>query len=242
MTGHISVRESIRWLPDEASEPTSTIVLTSPGRLFVDLRIYKSESGIIESDAVLPLSRLEWAIAGTSVDSSETGGIDPVDQHWRGKWIHWIDSRTEDCTDVADEGDMFPLPPDGARVLEKGRMVNSATGLETDYEEIWGSEEISKEVEPKSCCLVLQLDQTGESGKKRQGRIVRLGQYVQGFVRAGEELVVERWKWEGEWERVVKIGEGIEIPTDFVTGFGHEAQVDDEVRVGQDIWKVVEKS
>lgn len=35
----ISVRESIRWKPDEASEPTSTLVLTSPGRHFVDVRI-----------------------------------------------------------------------------------------------------------------------------------------------------------------------------------------------------------
>ena len=50
MSGHISVRESIRWLPDEASEPTSTIVLTSPGRLFVDLRFYKSDAGLVESD------------------------------------------------------------------------------------------------------------------------------------------------------------------------------------------------
>lgn len=35
----ISIRRYIRWLPDEASEPTSTIVLTSPGRRFVDLRV-----------------------------------------------------------------------------------------------------------------------------------------------------------------------------------------------------------
>lgn len=35
----ISIREFIRWLPAEASEPTSTMVLTSPGRRFVDIRI-----------------------------------------------------------------------------------------------------------------------------------------------------------------------------------------------------------
>lgn len=40
--GSISFREHIRWIPDEASEPTSTIVLTSPQRRFVDLRILKS--------------------------------------------------------------------------------------------------------------------------------------------------------------------------------------------------------
>ena len=34
----ISLRDFIRWLPDDASEPTSTIVVTSPGRRFVDIR------------------------------------------------------------------------------------------------------------------------------------------------------------------------------------------------------------
>lgn len=192
---------------------------------------------------VLPLSRLEWAIAGTSVDPATNGGIDPVDNQWRGKWIHWIDSRTEDCTNVADEGDMFPLPSDPSKVLEKGRMVNPATGLETDYEEIWLSEEISGGQPGGKCCVVLDLDGVGADGKKRQGRIVRLGQYVQGFVRAGGNVVVERWKWAGNgWERLAKIGNAIEIPTDFATGFAHEADVGDEVKVGQDVWKVVEKS
>jgi hypothetical protein len=37
----ISIREYIRWLPDERDEPTSTIVLTTPERRFVDIRILK---------------------------------------------------------------------------------------------------------------------------------------------------------------------------------------------------------
>jgi hypothetical protein len=41
--GSISIREHIRWLPDKASEPTSTIVLTSPQRRFVDLRIFRPD-------------------------------------------------------------------------------------------------------------------------------------------------------------------------------------------------------
>lgn len=35
----ISFRKFIRWLPDEASEPTSTLVLTSPEKRFVDIRV-----------------------------------------------------------------------------------------------------------------------------------------------------------------------------------------------------------
>jgi len=40
----ISIRESIRWLPDAASEPTTTIVLTTPQRRFVDIRVLKPTS------------------------------------------------------------------------------------------------------------------------------------------------------------------------------------------------------
>jgi hypothetical protein len=40
----ISHRKFIRWLPDEASEPTSTLVLTSPAGRFVDLRVLLPES------------------------------------------------------------------------------------------------------------------------------------------------------------------------------------------------------
>lgn len=35
----ISFRKFIRWLPEEASEPTSTLVLTSPEKRFVDIRV-----------------------------------------------------------------------------------------------------------------------------------------------------------------------------------------------------------
>lgn len=41
MSPNISVRESIRWLPNEASEPTTTLVLTSAENRFVDIRILR---------------------------------------------------------------------------------------------------------------------------------------------------------------------------------------------------------
>ena len=49
--GSVSIRRSIRWLPDEASEPTATLVLTSPQRRFVDLRIVKPVAGLGSSPA-----------------------------------------------------------------------------------------------------------------------------------------------------------------------------------------------
>lgn len=42
MAPNISIREYIRWLPEEASEPTTTLVLTSAENRFVDIRIIKA--------------------------------------------------------------------------------------------------------------------------------------------------------------------------------------------------------
>ncbi|KAH7361780.1 hypothetical protein B0T11DRAFT_327927 [Plectosphaerella cucumerina] len=125
----ISVRESIRWLPEEASEPTSTIVLTSPGRRFVDLRVLHAGAASSGEDVVSP-ERLDWAIAGSSL-SVPTPDRGPNTTH--SQWRHWVDSRTLDVENATDEGFMSPLG--GGRTLEEGRMANPETGVETDYEE-----------------------------------------------------------------------------------------------------------
>jgi hypothetical protein len=72
-TACISFRESIRWLPNDASEPTQTIVLTAlRSGVFLDVR-FDTESGM-----------LDWAFAGyrSSVEPNST------------KFTHHIDSRT----------------------------------------------------------------------------------------------------------------------------------------------------
>ncbi|PHH61770.1 hypothetical protein CDD81_7981 [Ophiocordyceps australis] len=136
--GSISVRRSIRWLPSEAEEPTSTLVLTSPERRFVDLRILKNDeeaSWSEDSDQERTLSekRLDWAIAGTCATSvAKEGSRHAV-------WRHWIDSRTQRPEDVVDQGHVV-AQPDGT-VLETGRGVNPATGTEGAYEEVWEEQE-----------------------------------------------------------------------------------------------------
>ncbi|KAK0746461.1 hypothetical protein B0T18DRAFT_438441 [Schizothecium vesticola] len=229
--GDISLRRHIRWLPDPASEPTSTIVVTSPERRFVDIRVLLDAQSL--PDGTLPLSGLDWAIAGTSTSS------DPLpDGSSHCVWSHWISSRTADVDGVADEGDNHPQP-DGS-VLETGRMVNPATGEVGDYEEVWVSEEI-KTVEAGGgppgegegpVCVVMKME--AEGGMKR-GMLVRLGQYCQAVVRVGGEVVVER---------TVRVGGGkTEVPAEVATHLGHLATVEDEVRVGTgEIWRVVERS
>ncbi|KAK3502428.1 hypothetical protein B0T13DRAFT_169594 [Neurospora crassa] len=141
----ISIRQSIRWIPSSSpssssdtpppSEPTSTIVLTSPSGRFVDLRIFKEDPSSPNHTSVfihphsytgseteakeaktLPLSRLDWAIAGTSTHTSTRPTIGYYGQklilpdgrtvngttadlksgkhpYMRGRWTHWVDSR-----------------------------------------------------------------------------------------------------------------------------------------------------
>ncbi|KAH6632445.1 hypothetical protein F5144DRAFT_593212 [Chaetomium tenue] len=258
----ISIRESIRWLPDEASEPTSTIVLTTPNRRFVDLRILKSDSSasataVPPDHVTLPLSRLDWAIAGTSSSSVIPSRQEPGKEIRHGQWAHWIDSRAADCDGVVDEGDMFDDPSDASLTLETGRMLNPATGVETDYEEVWRSDPIQTVPAPgggpgdgQVTCLALQMESVTGGGSEgpgkrvKRGLVVRLGQYCQAFARDGDNITLERLKWDAAqqwWVTQVRIGDQ-ELPTEIATHLAHETMLDDEVRVGGAIWKVVERA
>ncbi|KAI1426709.1 hypothetical protein F5Y12DRAFT_783750 [Xylaria sp. FL1777] len=225
----ISIRDSIRWLPDEpASEPTSTVVLTSPEHRFVDIRILK---GINEPDA-----SLDWAFAGTSSSETRDGVRHCV-------WRHAVDSRTRTPEAVVDEGDIFPQ--DDGRTLETGRMVNPATGQMTSYEEVWSdleAEGIPDEVnqQQRARCVVLELE---DEERDERGMVVCLGRYCQGVVRTGSRFAAERWLWEdGEWQQKFRIGD-LRIPgpsrihTDIVSGKEQTGSEDPLLR-----WKVVEMS
>jgi hypothetical protein len=170
---------------------------------------------------------------------------DPSKEIKHSQWAHWIDSRSAQCGGVVDEGDMFDDPADPALTLETGRMLNPATGAETDYEEVWRSEPI--QMVPGAgggdavTCLALQME-GGSEGVKR-GLVVRLGQYCQAFARDGDEIALERLRWDADqqrWASSVRIGR-LEFPTDIATYLAHEARADDEVRVGGAVWKVVER-
>lgn len=263
MAPGISLRESIRWLPDQASEPTSTIVLTSPENRFVDIRIYKPqhERELVEAKEgniptlthcpvtvalmaldVLPSSRLEWAFAGTS--SSELRHPEEGKAVVHSKWRHWVDCRNPDADGVVDEGDMYPQT-DG-RTLEKGSMVNPATGKLTEYEELWKDldptviKKEPKEDAPKVSCVVLQLQ---DDEHEARGVVVRLGQYCQGVLRVGKHFSLERWEWKCEkegWKRLVRIGD-LWVPCGVATE-DERLALDGEVKHGEYVWKVIEKS
>ncbi|KAK4460560.1 protein HRI1 [Cladorrhinum samala] len=258
--GDISIRESIRWLPDPASEPTSTVVLTSPQRRYVDIRILKPRNEDY-NPAIIPLSRLDWAIAGTS--SSSDGQTDSAtgEKYSHCEWRHWIDSRTLDVTNATDEGDNYSVPGDPSLTLEKGRMLNPATGVVTDYEEVWRSEEIkaaapSRDDDPAllrgddrepdpPLCVVMEHHGDESDGKVRRGMIIRLGRYCQTFLRKGTDVFVERneWAFEGGWQTRVHINEGwLDAPVADALLTPDRLAVGEERNWKGDVWKVVEKS
>ncbi|KAJ8489728.1 hypothetical protein ONZ45_g13472 [Pleurotus djamor] len=116
MLPSVSFRKSITWLPDAASEPTDTIVLTGRSSCFIDTRFIKGTE------------ELDWAFAGYR---STDGNLS--------RFKHYIDSRTMDPKCVIDEGENTVL--DDGNVVEKGVMVNPETGLMTSYEEVWDDED-----------------------------------------------------------------------------------------------------
>jgi hypothetical protein len=59
MPAKLSTRISIQWLPEEASEPTDTLVMTV-GSYYLDLRILKDDT-----------SKIDWSMAGEVVTLSE---------------------------------------------------------------------------------------------------------------------------------------------------------------------------
>ncbi|KAI1794760.1 hypothetical protein LXA43DRAFT_970894 [Ganoderma leucocontextum] len=191
----ISERLYIRWFPDEASETTSTLVLTAHNRQFVDLRLLKP------ADPSAPFASLEWGLAGRSVGTPS-----------HGIWIHDIDSRTENPGDEKDEGDMFPQPEHPDVILERGRMRHPESGEVREYEEAWKDPTVLS-IGGGRVSVVLETA-SGASGAR--GLVVRVGQFCQGILRVGSVIVVERWAWleGGGWKLSAQVGDGGHLPCD----------------------------
>ncbi|KAB5528047.1 hypothetical protein GE09DRAFT_1253726 [Coniochaeta sp. 2T2.1] len=249
----ISIRTSIAWHPDPPSEPTSTLVLTSPGKHFVDIRLLLP----IDPSGILTPDRLDWAFAGTSTTNPLPVSLpiltpqpqpqpDTTPRLVASKWSHWVDTRHPDAEIVVDTAQMR-IYPDG-RSVEVGSMVNPATGVLTPYEEIWQE----GEVDPDEGGMVLQTDDQ-QGGRRRRGMVVRVGRHIQGILRVGEGVGVQRWERSGEhedggWEVVAGTGAAAEEEVgdlvgamEFVARGGGEKVHAGEMILGPErAWRVVE--
>ena len=174
----MSRRLSIRWMPDPPSEPTSTLVLTSPAEYYVDVRfLIEGENGPLSSKPIV-----QWAFAGTCTHEI-------VDGLTVGAWIHEIDSQVEKV--YQDSGHFTDMANGDS--LETGRMKDEY-GVERDYEEVWRDQS----VEHADCC-VLQM-----KNQRSVGYFIQIGEHAQGMIRTKEGgISVIRWNAGGGLWRVV---------------------------------------
>lgn len=262
MPPYISSRAYIQWLPDPPSEPTSTLVLTSSQRGFVDIRVIADDTP--GSKPINP-SHVEWSFAGHSTSCV-------VDGKTHTQWHHWIDSKTQTPEDVVDKGEMLPEDSEGL-ALEKGSMVNPITGRMTEYVEAWRDvdvgvvpsigEEVIKEFSEKlrergvvvdggksraggensglmggegsaasRLSLVMQHEDVSRSSR---GMVVRLGHLCQGVARMGDEFALDRWEWTAEagWRKTRSSG-NLDMPCDVLNMLGDLVDTDSTVRYGDD--------
>ncbi|MCJ1243194.1 hypothetical protein MMC30_000391 [Trapelia coarctata] len=203
-TPNISIRKHIRHPPADPIEPTSTLVLMSHSSHFVDIRIITSPNDSLPNSDESPLSSLDWAFAGISTSStpSEPGGP------YHSAWSHWIDSKTSNPE--KDEGMMYVQP--GGDVLECGENINKTTGEVDKYEELWGDvpvQRVRKRIEDGEGHVSI-VAEAEDAERSIRGMIVRVGDWCQGILKVGEEIMVERWHWTGGggWESIARLGRG----------------------------------
>lgn len=263
MPPYISTRAFIQWLPDQPSEPTSTVVLTSSQRHFVDIRVL--------ADQAVDPAHVEWAFAGRSTSKV-------VDGKTLSQWHHWIDSKTTKPEQIVDKGEMLPEDAEGL-ALEKGEMIDPVTGRLTEYVEGWRDGEIGvvpapREEVVRSFCedlrgrgvsvdglrdgsevdgdlvatdassrlgIVLQHE---DVARRSRGMVIRLGHLCQGVMRVGEDFAHERWEWTSEdgWRQTSVSGK-LSMPCHALTVLADEMTSNTTVKYGNEdnvTWQCVE--
>ncbi|KAI9719800.1 MAG: hypothetical protein M1812_003289 [Candelaria pacifica] len=256
-TPSISLRKHIRWPPAPASEPTSTLVLTSQASHFVDVRLLIPEPNGNPASAsnisTKPFEALDWAFAGTSATTPSPRANPDTPAHTL--WTHLIDSQTPDAPEtVRDKGDIFPQANGDS--LETGSMINPATGEVAAYEELW----TELEVPPSLHFSVVLKTRTKNWEGGERGMIVRVGGWCQGILTdTNGRCTIERWRFGGHdceeeyssergeaeayignWKRVARLGEAT-LPC--VTTFGEfDLREGETVNETEERWIVVESS
>ncbi|KAI4843678.1 hypothetical protein E4T44_06612 [Aureobasidium sp. EXF-8845] len=177
MVVQLSYRKSLRWVPGELSEPTSTLVL-DVGSFFVDLRMLKADSSI------------DWAMAGRRTVLSSS----PL----KCQWTKEICSQNTESHD--DIGEFEDLPNGDA--LEKGSMPNPDNNDEVQaYEEVWGNLGVPSSDQP--AWILRSKDENGITFVGKVGdwfQVLRKRE-------SGEFAVLREEKVDREWMQRYAVGE-----------------------------------
>lgn len=161
----LTKRVSIQWSDQKPSENTDTLVLTSPGKHYVDIRLRKNST-----------QEIEWAFCGQTKTSGQTT-----------VYTHDIDSKGQSCE---DSGHFEQLS--SGDLKETGSMFNSATQRVEPYIEVWRrTDPESSELVPRGnkvlSNVVFQVLEK-KKGQDLVGKIVRVGKWIQGVEKDGSNF------------------------------------------------------
>lgn len=253
----VSVRQGISLGFGSAEENTSTLVLTSIGSWFVDVRFALGDEPT-NTGAF-------WAFAGKSemsFPSSSSGGdfrrAESVEIPCMAHcvWKHEIDNCNMGPS-YTDEGDIYLL--NNGECVEIGMMQNAARGKVELYKEYW----TAIEVEKGRPCVVARTEQRA-GHQNGVGMVIRVADYCQSIfqkqgIGANEngkvgEVHVERWLREksgtrhesGRWTKDNRSstgeddGEDIVVPSKWVCE--HDRKIGDSIELLGRRWEIVECS
>lgn len=189
----LSTRVIIQWLPDEAEELTSTMVFSTPGEIFTDVRVFKSHYPYLKKPGEPePLEEVfQFVTIGWEEEIKNTNQMRFHTVVNLQEILKAIKTKKplDECRAAPDIGAFWPVEGSDDR-KETGAMENPATGKVTEYVEIWRS------LNPEEATPTKEVREgqwpSGERDvrvrvydtitKGYTGRIVRLGNWVQGVL------------------------------------------------------------
>ena len=207
------------------------------------------------ADKAVDPAHVEWAFAGRSTSKIVNGKT-------LSQWHHWIDSKSTQPEEVFDKGEMMPEDDEGL-ALEKGEMVNPATGRVGEYVEGWRDGEIGVVPRPgeevvEGFCEELRgrgvsvdgvrdlrateaesrlslVLQHEDVARGSRGMVIRLGQLCQGVMRVGDDFAYERWEWTHEdgWRQTSVSGK-LSMPCDVLTILAEGMTTDTTIKYGNE--------
>lgn len=231
----VAIQFATNSLPINTYFLNSTLLLITPAKHFIDVRIYLDPDDAYRGweDCVHEEERLQFAFAGTSI-SAEGDGDHPA-RVTTTIWTHWVDFDETEADSVKRESKIFRQP--SGNMLEMGTMKHPDTGKKEEFVHAW--EKFSIDEGPKIGWV------WNVEGKEEgiRGLFIRIGSVAQGVYRHGEEIRVGRTTGigvaEGDWDvPQFSIGKGDVSLTEL---FFDEAQLGQNF-VGKfgEIWQCVE--
>ncbi|KAL5524690.1 hypothetical protein ACEPAF_9835 [Sanghuangporus sanghuang] len=214
-----TTRVSIQWDDDAPQERTSTLVLTAPSGIFVDLRVLVDWiPDAPHAHEPQPSFAIDWAFAGITTHQSGSSSSNLTES----TWTHWVDSRTSDALNVRDSGVSSPMP--NGDTCERGEMKD-ANGILRRYQEVWHD----LRVDPVCVAVFVRFRDGSEAAARGIGVhptdiipedvcgvLIRVGGWCQGVLRDTNGFTVERWILSGDsadsnaktWAPVFRSGQG----------------------------------